>query len=182
MSMESGLTEEARDILSEGSQEGKPQWVTWSSLSTMIMAMITAVGILLAGITLNEFFLERTVELIEVSEAGVDRVQIEVLESKHEILASMNQPVSSEEIARIRELRDEVEEKEAAIALEDAASRLALFEHELFAIGVTLLSMAITMSAVAVIMTRKRIWQVGILLGMVGFGFVAFAIYMMISN
>ena len=179
--MELGTSEEAQEVLAVGSSGERPRWVTWVSLSTMVMAMITAVGILLAGLTLNEFFLERTEELMEASNAGVDRVRIEILETKHGLLESMGEMIDEEEVARIRELEEEVVELEAKVALEDERSRLALLEHELFAVGVTLLSIAITMSAVAVIVSQRRIWTTGLAVGALGACLVAYAIFRMVS-
>ena len=171
--------EEAQDVAVEAAaarSDGKPRWVTFVSVGTLAMAMISAVGILLAGITLNEFFVERTAELMEVSQLGVDRVNIEVLQTRHEVMEALGHPVSEEEIERLRRFEEDARELEAEIDREDAISKEALLEHELFAIGVTLLSIAIALSAVSMIMTNKTPWFVGIAFGGVGGAFIVFAI------
>ena len=43
--------------------------------------------------------------------------------------------------------------------------------------GVTLLSIAITLSGMAIIADRKIVWHVGIFFGAIGCGFVAWGIY-----
>ncbi len=169
------------DVALEVAAEGDPKWLTWISISTMAMAVITAVGILLAGITLNEFFFERTQELVELSRLGVDRVNMEVLESKHHILTVLGEPLDSAEVQKLEDYRQEALVLAPLVAEEDELSRRALFEHELFAIGVTLLSIAITITAVSAILKKKSMWFSGLAVGALGAGFVLFATVAMIS-
>ena len=169
------------DTALEVASETDPQWLTWISISTMAMAVITAVGILLAGITLNEFFLERTQELVELNRLGVDRVNMEVLESKLHILTVLGEPLDSDEVQKLQDYREEASVLAPLVAEEDAVSRRALFEHELFAIGVTLLSIAITITAVSAILKKKSLWFSGLAVGALGAGFVAVATITMVS-
>ena len=180
--MESRTGEESVENLPDQTAERKPEWITWSSLSTMAMAMITAVGILLSSVAMNEFFLERTTELVKLPQLSVARISIEMLESKHEILASLGETIDEEEIRRVAKYREEEAELEAAIAREDEISLSALMERRLFAIGVALLSIATTMSAASIVVVRKNIWVAGLVFGALGTGFATFATYTMLTS
>ena len=68
----------------------------------MIMALFSAVGSLLAGVTANDILVDRTMEILEVSRLESDRVSIELLESKHQILTAMDQSVDPSEIEKIQ--------------------------------------------------------------------------------
>mgnify|MGYP001166280400 FL=1 len=46
-------------------------------------------------------------------------------------------------------------------------------KHNIFALGVTLLSIAITLSGMAIVVDRPLLWHVGIVLGVAGSGLVA---------
>jgi len=49
-----------------------------------------------------------------------------------------------------------------------------------FAMGVTLLSMAITMSGMSIVAGRQGLWHVGLVFGVLGCDCVAFGIYMFV--
>ena len=182
--MEIDSAEEATGlILEEASrtEDGRPRWTLWASISTMIMAMVTAVGVLLSGITLNEFFVERTAQMMEVSRLGVDTLGIEVLESKHEILARLGSAPDPDELKRIEAFRAEARFLEKDIVREGEISGLALWEHELFAIGVTILSLAVALSAVSILLTRRPFWFASLGFGATGTGFVFVGVYLMFT-
>ncbi len=153
-------------------QRKSPRWITLNTVSTLVLAMIIAVGILLSGITLNQFLVQRTAEVMDVSKLNADRISIEILESKHDVLTSLGLSPDEAEIERIREYRRHAEEMNARIAEEGEGGEVSLREHELFAVGVALLSIAITMSAVSNLLKEKRIWMAGLAFGFVGSGFV----------
>ncbi len=56
-----------------------------------------------------------------------------------------------------------------------------MFEHELFVIGVTLFSIAITLSGMAMVVQRRMIWGVGLVFGLVGVCVIALGIFKMFS-
>jgi len=63
-------------------------------------------------------------------------------------------------------MRLDTASKLAHAAVEDSED--ALGAHELFAIATTLLSVAITLTGMAVIVKRERIWYIGLCIGGVG--------------
>ena len=170
-----------REKLLRKNDEDGSRWMGWIILSTMALALFSALAALLAGFTANEAVLERTKEILEVSYYESDRLNIEVLKSKHEILASLGDTPKRAEIDRIRKYEDEMSKLELEVAKEELKTKDAMFEHELFAIGVTLFSIAITLSGMAMVAQRRMIWGVGLVFGLVGICVVAFGIFKMFS-
>lgn len=166
--------------LKEGGEE-KPQWIDWVAISTMAMAIFTALGALLAGITANEMMVNRTKEILEFAQMETDRIEIELLKSKHEILTSLGVTVDDSEIERIRKNKREFEEMKADVEAVESEARKRIYEHELFAIGATLLSIAITLCGVSVVVMQKKIWAIGLVVSVIGVGFIGMGIYSMIS-
>ena len=52
-------------------------------------------GSRLAGITSNESLMERTEEILDLSKLESDRLHIEVLRLKHDLLRSVDKPVEA---------------------------------------------------------------------------------------
>lgn len=174
------VAEVAHDVLREHASEAEtPDWVKWTAVSAMLMALFSAVGALLAGITANEALLTRTEEIVEVVERNRDQLEIEILISRQEVLEALGQTASED--ARIDEISREMERlKEEASEVELKAQK-AMHDHEVFAIGVTLLSIAITLSGMAVVSRRPRVWHVGLAIGAVGSLIVGYGVLQMFS-
>ena len=56
-----------REKLLRKNDEDGSRWTGWIILSTMALALLSALAALLAGFTANEAVLERTKEILEVS-------------------------------------------------------------------------------------------------------------------
>lgn len=119
----------------------------------------------------------RTEEILELSRMEDDRLHIEVLRSKHDILKSIGKSPDAAELQRILEYAKEAEALQSDVELKEMQVGIANYDHGIFAVGVTLLSIAITLSGMAIIADRKIVWHVGIFFGAIGCGFVAWGIY-----
>ena len=170
-----------REELQRKNDEDGMRWTGWVLLSTMALALLSALAALLAGFTANEAVLERTQELLEVSYYESDRLNMEILKSKHEILISLGETPSRAKIDRIRKYEDEVSRLKLSVSKEELKAQEAIFEHELFAIGVTLFSIAITLCGMALVVQRRRIWGVGLVFGLAGICIVGLGIFKMFS-
>lgn len=171
------LNEEA----SENSHHSAPKWIALAAISTLVMALFSAVGALMAGITANEALLGRTAEIVEVVDRDRDQLEVEILASKHELLRALGKPVDSDEARLIEEnrtIRDSTEE----MAEDEDEIAAAMYDHERLAIGVTLLSIAITLSGLAVVARNPRIWHVGLVVGTIGAGFVSYALSLVVMG
>ncbi len=179
-------TEMASDLIMETTKEDKENgereiWHKQVAFSTLVMAGLTAIGALLAGITAHNALLERTKEIVEISILGGDRVNIEVLKAKHEILLSLGETPEESETDQIRAYEVEIEELKGDAAGEEAEILSANFSHLVFPIAVTLLAVGITVSGMSIIVEQEFLWIVGIVFGVVGAVGVGISILTMVS-
>jgi hypothetical protein len=180
------ITETAQEVVLEAveSQEtgaGHPGWHRHVALTTMVMALLAALGGLLAGMTANEALLRRTTEIIKMSSLESDREYVETLRSKHEILAALGKTPDPAEIQKIAAFQEEARELEAETSREETRALSAASDHMTFAIAVTLLLLGITLGGMAVVVQRKWLWVVGLFAGTAGAAGVAIGVLTMIS-
>ena len=109
--------------------------------------------------------------IVEVVNRDRDQLEILILKSKDEVLRALGKNVDDEK--QIAEIAHEVKELTEEIAEAEIKVKETMHAHELFAIGVTLLSIAITMSGMAVVSRHPKIWHVGLFVATAGGGFVA---------
>jgi len=152
----------------DGEQKKAHRWHKFVAMSTLLMAMLTAVGALLAGITAEEALFERTEEIIEFTILEGDRVEVEVLKAKHEILTSLGEIPDETDIKKIQAYEAEIDELEITTANEDVVILSMMNSHLMFAIAVTLLSVGITMSGMSIIVEQKWLWIAGFVFAIAG--------------
>lgn len=156
-----------------------PKWHRQVAISTLLMALVTAVGALLAGITAHETLIDRTQEMIDISIAQNERVSIELLRTRVELLTKLGAVPHLADLAliqeydeRVRELEEEAEEEESRIQAINAT-------HLSLAVSVTILSVAITLSGMAIIVEQKYLWYIGLLVGFIGAIGVVYSVFSM---
>lgn len=175
-------TESARDTLLEDlpapvAEQGADDWVRRVAITAMLLSLLSTVGALMAGLTSTESLKDRTAEILLLSRLQGERLHIVVLRSKDEILREMGKPVDAAEFDRIAGFERDITALAAEIARQEEEVHTDDTKYALFAVGVALLSVAITLSGMAIITTRQFLWQVGMALGAVGSGFVGWGIY-----
>jgi hypothetical protein len=166
-------TEVADELILETTKEGgdereSPGWHRLVALSTLILALLTAVGALLAGITAHEAVLERTEQAIEMSVLEGDRVTVEVLKAKHEILSSLGEARDPDEIAVVEAYEEQIAELFEETAREEGVVQEAGSAHLILAIAVTVLSVGITLCGMSVVIDQKWLWMAGLAIGLAG--------------
>jgi hypothetical protein len=165
-------TQAAEDVVMEAVESEavgeQHHWHRQVALTTMIMALLAALGGLLAGITANEALLDRTREIIEVSYLEGDRAYVETIKAKHEILAALGEKPDPDELETVLAFEQEIRLLEADASREEVLSATAASAHEVFAIAVTLLSLGITMAGMGVVVNRKVIWVISLVVGVFG--------------
>ena len=137
---------------------------------TMIMGVLSAVGALLAGITANDILLKRTAEIVDRQDLVSARVRVEILETKVVLLQSAGRKVDEEQ-KLIDKLRRKMGAEQAAAEMEEGEVKDTIPAHELFSVGVALMSIAITLSGLAVASHNRRLHHLGILIAFVATGF-----------
>jgi uncharacterized Tic20 family protein len=173
MSEEIEATELANELVMEqadkdGSPSPERHWHRLVAFSTLIFAMLAALGGLLSGITAHESTLEKTQEVISLTVLEGDRVSVEVLKAKHDILTSLGQSPDEAEIEAIRAFEMEIEEKQAEFAQEERLVQSIGQTHLIFAISVTFIAVAISLSGMSVVLGQKWLWALGMVPGLVG--------------
>lgn len=159
----------------------KPIWHKYVAMSTMIMALLAAIGGMLAGISSEEALNARTMEIIEMNYMEGDRLYVEILKSRHEILTAIGENPDPAEVAYAAQCAENLDDLEANVANEESLSLQTTNAHMVFALAVTLLSLGITLGGMAVLLDRKLLWIVGLLIGMVGSVGVIAGVVVMLS-
>ena len=120
---------------------GHPRWHKHVALTTLIMALLTALGAILAGMSSHQAMIERTQEIIEVNSLEGDRVYVETLKSKHEILTALGETPDQAEITTIAAFEKEIQELETQAAGEETLVLTATRSHHTFTIAVALITL-----------------------------------------
>ena len=171
--------------------EPPPNWLRFLSLSTAIIAVFAAVASLESGARSNEAILEKSEAMLNQSRASdqwayfqAKGLKATLSEGEAAIVADTKPAVSAKlatDAVRYRRESDEIQK--AARELEDKVkenneqSAQLMEHHHHFAIAVTLLQVAIALSAIAALTRRRPLWFLGMAislggLAMFGYGFV----------
>ena len=176
--------EEAAEIAKDQIQEHlstnhkeRPKWVSRVGISTMIMALLIAIGALLAGYTADELMIERTEAIMELTEIQTNRLDIETLKSKHDILRALDQSIEPGELKTIAIFEDESKSLEKALEEESTKFKHTLREHYNYAVGITLLSIALTLAGMCIIIENKKMWYISLGISVIGLCFLTVGCY-----
>ena len=165
-----------------GKPAAQPGWLRYLSLSTAMIAVLAAVASLESGASSNEAILEKSEAMLNQARAsdqwayfqakGLKATLSEgeaviITDGKPELAAKLNGDArryrgESEEIQRrARELEDKVKES-------NQRSEALMEQHHHFAIAVTLLQIAIALSAIAALTRRRSLWFLGMAVSAAG--------------
>jgi len=145
-----------------------PRWHSWVAITTLLMATFIAFAALMAGITAHEALLHRTEEVMAVSIRESDRLNVAVLKAKHDILISQGEKPDTIELMQVQMYeRSATEFAEKTSRYEDKVQALVI-PHLAFSIAVTLLSVGIALSGMAIIVEHQLLWYIGIVFGIGG--------------
>jgi hypothetical protein len=144
------------------------RWITQVALSTLVMALLSALGALMAAISAHESLLERTQEVLDFVRLQNDRLEIEVLRAKHDLLRQSGVEPAASELSRIRAYETDLLRMTEQTTEEEAVVRTSAHAHLVFAIAVTLLSVGITLSGISMIARRRPLWIAGLAFGLAG--------------
>ncbi len=164
--IETIMEEEAVD--SHGVHE---KWVTQVALSSTIMAVLAAIMALFATYASDEAFVEQSQSGTQLAYYETKRVNHNVLKNKHDILMALGKQLDEAEVALLNKYHREIEDlKKEFERAEDETSHL--FEtHDLFAIAVTLLQVAIAVGGISVIIRHRKVWTFSLIFATVGLFF-----------
>ena len=185
------LNERAQEKAREG-KSGTP-WLRWLALSTALFAVLAAIASLKSGQLANESLLrmnEATLKQAQASDAwsyyqakGIKEV---TREAEMDMLSASRAPVDAITKARADADRYKSEQEDIqkeARRLEQEQKELAdkskqdLERHHRFAYAVTVLQVAIGLSAIAALIERRAIWLIALVGGIAGVGLLLYSIF-----
>ena len=181
--MSHDLTESAEiaaDVIVEKHQEedgGDKKLISIVAVSTMIMALFSAVGALFAGISANDAMLVRTAEILTKTQLESDRLEVDILTANARLMQALGFEINEEQVALVERDREEMIEFATEVELYEAEVEVVMRAHERLAVGVTLLSIAITLGGMALVTRLKPVWYLGLVLSVAGAGYVILGLH-----
>ena len=171
---EPGVSSELVDELvmesvKEDEATGGTRWHKQVALSSLILALLAALAGLLSGLTASQELHLRTQEILDLSRLESDRINAQVLKTKHELQDSLGRAVDPDELAQIQAYEEEAAALGTELATEERQEQRAGSTHLVLAIAVLLLSMGIMLGGMAIVVEDKRLWVAGLAIGVGGF-------------
>jgi hypothetical protein len=165
--------------------ERAPRWIRYLSLSTAVIAVFAAVASLESGSNSNEAILEKSEAMLNQSRASDQWAYFQSKGVKSALAASQAVMVADRpdlvatlkaDADRYKHEADEIQAKakelEKKVEENNQASEDLMEHHHRFAIAVTLLQIAIALSAIAALTRKTPLWFLG--LGVSAAGIVMF--------
>ncbi len=179
MSEYSESAELATELALEDIEERSPGWFRGVAFTTLAFSVLASIAALLAGMTAHEIILERTEEIVAVTNSDADRISAEVLRSKHEIQIALGVTPDAEEVEEVAALEAKAAEENEEALTDEAAVREYSSEHLVFALAATIFAVAIAVTGLSAIVRQRWLWGAGIVMGIVASGILgAGAIWM----
>lgn len=170
-------THELKEHIDESVEnaERAPRWIRYLSLSTAMIAVFAAVASLESGSNSNEAILEKSEAMLNQSRASDQWAYFQSKGMKSALAASQAEIVfdRADVATRLRadadrytreadEIQAKAKELEAKVEENNRASEDLMEHHHRFAIAVTLLQIAIALSAIAALARRRPLWFLGL--------------------
>ncbi|HWU89957.1 MAG TPA: DUF4337 family protein [Kofleriaceae bacterium] len=181
------LKEHIDERLEEHEEHGRghatqPAWIRYLSLSTAIIAVFAAVAALMSGARSNKAILEKSEAMLAEARASdqwayfqAKGMKAALAEGVAQILADSKPELSAKFISEAKRYREESEkiqeeakQREEDVAKSNERSEELMEHHHDFAIAVTLLQIAIALSAIAALTRRRPLWFVGLAVSAAG--------------
>jgi hypothetical protein len=180
------LGDEAHEKAKE--EKERVPWLKWLALSTALFAVLAAIASLKSGQLANESLLqmnEATLKQAQASDAwsyyqakGIKQI---TRDAEADMLSVSRAPAelitkNREEAGRYKSEQEKIQEEAKGLEQEQRElqekSRRDLERHHTFAYAVTILQVAIGLSAIAALIERRSIWLFGLVCGTAGIGFL----------
>ena len=163
--------EQVQEHIQHHGEHSKEDWVGKVALSAALIAVMAAVAALLAGHHANEAMLAQ----IRASDGWnffqAKGIKSAIIQSKMALLKEMGREVSAKDNEKIEEYKKEQDEISKEAKVQEADSKAQLKVHETLAKAVTFFQVAIAVSAISVLVKKKKFWHLGLLFGCVGLFF-----------
>jgi hypothetical protein len=160
-----------------GAAKGKPKphaakkeaasWTRYLSLSTAIIAVFAAVASLESGSNSNEAILAKSEAMLDQSQAS-DQWSLFEAKSIKATLTEADKPRSDGYRREGEKIQAAAQSLEDKVKEDNGESEHLMERHHKFAVSVTLLQIAIALSAIAALTRRKPLWFVGMAVSLAG--------------
>jgi hypothetical protein len=160
----------ATELALEDVEDRAPNWFRGVAFTALTLSVLASVAALLAGMTAHEILIERTEEIVAVTNRDADRISVEVLRSKHELQTALGITPDAAEVEEVAALDAEAEAENTQAEAEEAAVREHSSEHLVFALAATVFAVAIAITGLSAIVDRRWLWGAGIVMGVVASG------------
>jgi hypothetical protein len=164
-------TEHLHEQMHEEAHHAKERWIMGVALSSALLAGFAAVTALLAGHHANEAMLEQIHASDQWSYFQAKGIKASVLETRMTVLEGLGKKASEKDSDKLAEYKKEQEEISKEAREKEQSARHHLHAHEIFARGVTLFQVAISVAAISVLVKRKRFWWLSMGFGVIGIFF-----------
>jgi hypothetical protein len=159
-------------IMEKAHHEGSTRrWIEWVALSSALMAGAAAVAALLSGHHANEALIDQLKSSDNYSFFQAKGIKSAVLETRVQLLKISHQDVSKEE-EKIQSYKEEQEGIKKKAEDFEKSSELHLSIHQIFARAVTFFQVSIAVSAISVLVRRRRFWFVSLVFSGIGLVFL----------
>jgi hypothetical protein len=171
-------TEHLHEHIHEHAAHSTERWILGVALSSALLAAFAAVASLLAGHNANEAVISQIESSDQWSYYQSKSIKEAQLAGKLDILASLDKPSPDADKAKVAQYEKDKEDiRKDAERLEKEAQHL-LRTHEALAVSVTLFQIAIAVGAISVLIKLKAFWLASLVVGVIGVGFFAQALFL----
>jgi hypothetical protein len=170
-------TEHLHEEIQESAEEKREKWTLYLALSTAFMAVLAAVGGLMAGHHANEALVERVKASDQWNFYQAKNLKEEIAVGTDKILQAVtagkpgSAPIEdhAKDIARYEKEKADIRKTAEE---DELASEAHLEKHVPLSRAVTAFQIAIAISAIAILTRRKLLWYVSLLLTAAGVFFL----------
>jgi hypothetical protein len=169
------LKEKIDERIEEAEERVSPNWVRYLSLSTAIVAVFAAVASLQSGAYSNEAILEKSEAMLAQSRASdqwgfyqaksvkgaIAKGEVRIIDGKPEVAAELTAAAKRYE-SEAEAIKNDAEKFDEQVKEANERSEHLMHRHHKFAITVTLLQIAIALSAIAALTRLRALWFLGL--------------------
>jgi ribosomal protein S1 len=172
------IQEKIEELAREGHEhEAEDQWVNRVALSSAIIAVFAAIAALQSGHHSSEALIEQIQSSNQWAYYQAKGIKGHLLATKIDLFAANGHAVSEDDKAKLDSYRDD-QEKISEIAKEkQEAAEHHLKIHQAMAKSVTFFQIAIAISAISILVRRRKFWYGSLAFASIGLGFFVWGFF-----
>lgn len=160
--------EKTEEDLREKAHEAGEPWIMGVALTAAILAALAAVTALMAEHHANEAMIEQIQTSDQWNYYQAKGVKASVLNTKINVLLAMGKTADPKDLAKLEEYDKQQKEIKEKAEEKQESSEKHLRHHRVLSGSLTLLQVAIAVSAISALTRRKLFWLISIAFGLIG--------------